>query len=538
MTNVNLLSINFNHDGSAAIISEGRIKAFVNTERFSKKKKHPGIRKQDLDNLLKQSGLALEDIGIVLLCNIHNMDSPDVPFLYGSNLKETWLPFWVNQTLDRVILDGVQLPCIINPDHHLLHCSLAYFTSSFEEAICFSWDPTGYGVFIGRNKTIQKTSYRIKQYNSCNWYANVATNLFGTGIMGAGKVMGLAPYGSPGKDCRNCPSELANLHDLYEVSENGNAIYVNEGEKSFNATLAFNIQHIMEVQLTSILKDLAGIARDNNISANLCLGGGGALNSVANQLAFQQSEFKQIHIHPASGDDGTAIGAGLWYWFDRLQNERRSFANREMMYSVLSYDDAVENTLRSFKYKGSFTIEPTMDYISLTAKYLSEGKIIGWFQNSSEIGPRALGNRSILADPRNPDMKRILNARVKFREGFRPFAPSVLNEYADEWFGLSDSPFMLRVCNVLKDDIPAVSHVDQTARIQTVRKEDNFNYYQLIDSFNKITGVPVLINTSFNIKGEPIVETPEDAIECFLNTELDVLVFKNIVLTKPGHSNN
>jgi carbamoyltransferase len=178
------------------------------------------------------------------------------------------------------------------------------------------------------------------------------------------------------------------------------------------------------------------------------------------------------------------------------------------------------------------TIDSSPDYIAKTAGHIAEGKIIAWFQGPSETGPRALGNRSILADPRNPDMKDILNSRVKFREGFRPFAPSVLNEYAEEWFGLKDSPFMLRVCNVLKAGIPSVSHVDYTARIQTVTKEDNPNYYDLIKSFNDITGVPLLLNTSFNIKGESIVETPQDALNCFLNTDVDILVFRNTLLKK------
>jgi carbamoyltransferase len=170
--------------------------------------------------------------------------------------------------------------------------------------------------------------------------------------------------------------------------------------------------------------------------------------------------------------------------------------------------------------------------LAQTANLIADGKIIGWFQDSSEIGPRALGNRSILADPRNPEMKEILNRRVKFRENFRPFAPTVLNEHAEKWFGLKDSPFMLRVCKVLEEGAPAISHVDNTARIQTITREDNPNYCELIHSFYAITGIPLLINTSFNSKGQPIVESAEDAIECFLNTPLDALVFKNIILLK------
>jgi carbamoyltransferase len=239
-----------------------------------------------------------------------------------------------------------------------------------------------------------------------------------------------------------------------------------------------------------------------------------------------------LHIHPASGDDGTAIGAALWYWYDHLNHPKATFSNREIMYSVASYGFLLDEVLGRQRYKGKIRVERTDDFIGRTAGFLAEGKIIGWYQGSSEVGPRALGNRSILADPRSPEMKAILNRKVKFREGFRPFAPSVLNEHAEEWFGLKDSPFMLRVCNVLKDTVPAVTHVDNTARIQTVTAEDNPNYYRLIDAFYQLTGVPILLNTSFNIKGGPIVETPQDAVDCFLGTEMDVLVFAGRIILK------
>lgn len=201
------------------------------------------------------------------------------------------------------------------------------------------------------------------------------------------------------------------------------------------------------------------------------------------------------------------------------------------MYSVLSYEDSIESILSS-QFKDMFVIDRSFNYIAKTDRYIANNKIVAWFQDSSKIGPRALGNRSILADPRNPEMKETLNSKVKFRESFRPFAPSVLNEYAEKWFGLKDSPFMLRVCNVLEQGVPSITHIDKTARIQTVKVEDNPNFYQLIKCFHEISGVLLLINTSFNIKGEPIAETPQDAINCFLNTPIDVLVFKNIITEK------
>jgi len=534
----NILAINFNHDGSATIVSEGRITAFLNTERFSKMKKHPGIRREDLDNVLNQASLTLEDISLLILCNFHNMDSPDIPYLYGSTLKESWFEFWIDHKMENVRIDGITIPCLINPDHHLQHCALAYYTSPFSQAICFSWDPTGFGIFMGIENKIYKMHYDHRGYNANFWYANVATTLFGTSIIGAGKVMGLAPYGACNGRKSGFPDKVNDLEALYDLSSGEDAVILEENGKKLNATLAFNAQLIMEEQLKWILDELYNAAVERGLSPNLCLGGGGALNSVANQVAFENSRFERLHIHPASGDDGTVIGAALWYWFDQLNNDRREFSNTEIMYSVLKYDDSIEDILASPVYKDRFIVDKAQDYISKTARYISENKIIAWFQDSSEIGPRSLGNRSILADARNPDMKDILNSRVKFREGFRPFAPSVLNEHAEKWFGLKDSPFMLRVCNVLEDSIPSVSHVDRTARIQTVSKDDNPNYHELIDCFYKLTGVPVLINTSFNIKGESIVETPQDAINCFLNTEIDILVFKNFILKKKTDINN
>jgi carbamoyltransferase len=531
MKSYNILSVNFNHDGSAIILSDGKIKAFVNTERFSKKKKHPGIRKEDLYNLLDQAGLGLKDIHVAILCNLNNMDSPDIPILHGSSLKETWPDFWVYHSMEKMLIDGVEVSCMINPHHHLLHCSLAYFTSPFDEAICFSWDPTGYGAFIGKKNKIQRLPYKLRPFNSCLWYEKTAVSLFGTGILGAGKVMGLAPYGGQEQEVETL-FEIGTLDELYRRSGNGNAVILREEGRELNATLAFNVQKIMDVQLSRVLNELYEIAQKEGIRANLCLSGGGALNSVSNQLAFENSMFDRIHIHPASGDDGTAIGAALYYWFDRLGNERREFSNRELMYSILTYEDSIEDILSKPRYRELLIVERSPDYIARTAALLADNKIVGWFQDSSEIGPRALGNRSILADPRNPEMKEILNRRIKFRENFRPFAPAVLNEHAEKWFGLKDSPFMLRVCRVLEQGAPAISHVDNTARIQTISREDNLNFYELISAFHAITGVPLLINTSFNTKGQPIVESAADAIECFLHIPLDALVFKNIILRK------
>jgi carbamoyltransferase len=392
--------------------------------------------------------------------------------------------------------------------------------------------------FIARGNKIEWLDYVMPTHSSCWWYNEVASALFDTGIIGAGKVMGLAPYGAPGTIGDRKMGDIADLSQLFEISsQKDNHILVDANGRKLNGPLRSNVQILMERQLTDILWHLYEVAVEKGVQPNICLGGGGTLNSVANQVAFRQSKFKRIFMHPASGDDGTAIGAAMWYWFDQLNNDRISFKNSEIMYSVRSYEDCIDKTLDLPEYRELIEIERTEDYVERTARYIADNKIIAWYQGPSEVGPRALGNRSILANPGNAQMKDVLNSRVKFREGFRPFAPSVMNEHAEEWFGLKDSPFMLRVCDVLQKGIPAVSHVDETARIQTVCAEDNANFHRLIDCFYHITGIPLVINTSFNIKGESIVETPQDAVNCLLETDIDYLVFKNTIVKKTSRAN-
>lgn len=526
----NLLGINFNHDGAGAILSDGRLAGFVNTERFSRRRKHPGLRECDLAELLGQAGLSLADIDHVLLCNLHNMDSADIPRTHGSDLKETWLAFEVDEAGGTVTIDGRTISCTVNPDHHLLHYAAVFYTSPFESAMVFSADPVGVGTYAGRGNRGTRVENFDVPFTAHRAYTVVAAWMFGTGIFGAGKLMGLAPYGCPASDDVDYAS-IRTMPELYRLASR-NPIFVEEGGRNLNATLAYHVQHGLEVQLTHALRGLYDRSRELGVEPNLCLSGGTALNSVANQIAFSASGFSRLHLHPACGDDGTAIGAVLWHWHDRLNGPRRRFTNRELMYSIRSYDDAVDRALG--RHRDSLAIEERPDYCRVAAELIADGHIVGWFQGPSEIGPRALGNRSILADPRGADMKDRLNRRVKLREGFRPFAPAVLNEYSEEWFGIKDSPFMLRVSGVLKSGVPAVTHVDGTARVQTVSAEDNPAFHALIAAFHERTGVPLVLNTSFNIGGEPIVETPEDAIRSFLNTGLDCLIFPGRIVHKAG----
>jgi carbamoyltransferase len=525
---MNILSINFNHDGAGAIVSDGRLVAFAETERFSRKKKHPGIRPRELQNLLNQAALSLADIDHVLLCNLHNMDTPDVAKIHGNDLTHTWPRFEIDDIADTVTLCGRRMPCTVNPEHHALHCALAYYTSPFDSAIAFSLDPSGWGAYIGQGHRLIPIAPKELTFNANIAYSMVAYKLFGTGIIGAGKVMGLAPYGQPADNGTDY-ERLQTIDDLYALAAR-QPVWVQEGSRTFNASLAYHVQRGLEVQLTRALQVLHEQASQAGAAPNLCLSGGTALNSVANQIAFGSSPFERLHLHPACGDDGTAIGAALWYWHERLGQPKRTYANAELMYSIRAYDDDVDRVCAA--YAPLVRVERERDYCAVAADLIEQGKILGWFHGASEVGPRALGNRSILADPRHQDMKDILNRRVKFREGFRPFAPAVLNEHAHEWFGLEDSPFMLRVAGVRRNGIPAVTHVDGTARLQTVTAADNAPFHRLLQAFYERTGVPLILNTSFNVAGEPIVETPEDAIRSFLRTDLDCLVFRERLLYK------
>ncbi|SFQ68669.1 carbamoyltransferase C-terminal domain-containing protein [Amycolatopsis rubida] len=527
----NILAINFNHDGAAVLLSDGRMAGFVATERFSRRKKHPGLRASDLAELLDQAGLALSDVDHVLLCNLHSMDSPDIALLHGSDLKETWLEFWVDQRNARVSLDGVRIPCTVNPEHHLLHAAASFYTSPFDSAVSVAVDPAGCRAYLGRGTKLVALRQDFDTWFTANiGYCYVAELQFGSSIVGAGKVMGLAPYGALDDPAAFDPAKLSRFDELVALAGQ-DPVPVAVGDRELNARLSYYIQRGLDVQLLALFAELGPIAARNGAGRNLCLSGGTALNVVATEPAFAASEFERVHFHPACGDDGTAIGAALWHWHHVLGNPRRAYRNTELMYSVRQYPkEAEERALRA--HADELSVEIVDDYAGRTADLLAAGAVVGWYEGASEIGPRALGHRSILADPRSPTMRDRLNAEIKQREHFRPFAPSVRNERAAEWFGLADSPFMLRAAPVRKPSVPAVTHVDGTARLQTVRREDNPVYYDLIRAFEDRTGVPMVLNTSLNTKGEPIAETPEDAVRTLLAAGLDHLVLPHTVVTR------
>lgn len=534
-----LLSINFNHDGSAVLLRDGEIAGFVCTERYSRKKKHPGLRESDLDELLAQAEVSLADVDHVLLCNLNNMDSPDIPALHGSDLKDTWLEFWVNQRNDVVRLRGHDIRCTVNPDHHLIHAASAYYTSPFDSAVTTAIDPLGCRAFLGEGSSLIPLDRGYDSWFNANVaYTYAAERLFGSGIVGAGKVMGLAPYGQVHRAAEVDWKSMSTFPELVAFASEAPRTVEVDG-KSLNATLAYYVQTGLEHQLDAVLADLAEVCRTGGVRRNLCLSGGTALNAVANQLSFARSGFEHLHLYPACGDDGTAVGAALWYWHHVLRNPRGHFSPADLMYGRRTYGaDEVAHAIGAATdaYPAALTVTETADYADLTAGLVAAGATVGWFDGAAEVGPRALGHRSIVADPRSPTVRDHLNSRVKFREHFRPFAPAVLNEHAAEWFGLADSPFMLRACPVLRSDVPAITHVDGTSRIQTVTAADNGMFHRLLTCFAARTGVPMLVNTSLNTRGMPIDETPAHAVNTLLTTGLDALTFPGLVVRKRARS--
>ncbi|MDW5324858.1 carbamoyltransferase C-terminal domain-containing protein [Plantactinospora sp. KLBMP9567] len=528
-----ILSINFNHDGSAALLADGRLRAYVNTERFSRIKKHPGLRSADLDELLDQAGVTLADVDHVLLCNLHNMDSPDIAALHGSDLKDTWLEFWVNQDNSLVDIRGRRIRCTVNPDHHLIHAATAYFTAPFESGVALAIDPTGCRAFLGRgNRLYPMLSDFDSWFNTNVGYCDVANYLFGSSIVGAGKVMALAPYGRPDGVEPDVPEpeRPRSFRQLLELAEK-EPRYVSVQGRELNATLAYHIQAGLERQVSAVFRELAGLARRNGVEPAIALSGGTALNAIANQLAFAGSDLDRMHLHPACGDDGTAIGAALWYWHHVLDQPRAEYTAAELMYSAREYPAPVVRRALD-EYADQIEVEQLGGYVDRAAALLTEGAVVGWFDGGGEVGPRALGHRSMLADPRDPGVQHRINSTVKFREHFRPFAPAVRDERSTEWFGIRDSPFMLRAAPVLRPGVPGITHVDGTARLQTVARSDNPAYYDLIHAFERRTGVPMLLNTSLNTRGEPMVETPGDALRTLLNSRLDYLVLPGYVVRR------
>ena len=585
----------FYHDSAATILVDGKIVAAAQEERFTRKKHDSSYPFHAIEFVLKYANLKLNDIDQIVFF--------EKPFLKFERLLETYvafaprgfmsfckaMPVWLKDKLfqkkmlfkelkrhDENFKDESKL---FFSEHHLSHAASAFFPSPFDDAIVLTADGVGEWatttVAIGKgNKIDIKKEIHFPHslgllYSAFTYYTGFKVN------SGEYKLMGLAPYGVPiYKD--------KILEKLIDIKEDGSfrldQTYFNYatgltmtnkkfddlfGQKprnekkdkltQFHMDIAASIQEVTEevmIKLSRSLKKEYGIA-------NLCLAGGVALNCVANGKILKSKIFDNIWIQPASGDAGGSLGAALALWYDEQNNPRTINPKDDMQGSYLGPEYTQSEIEKELKTIGAkFDILSEDNLINKTAEDLSNGNAIGWFQGRMEFGPRALGGRSILGDPRSSDMQKILNLKVKYRESFRPFAPSILNEDLKEWFEMNcDSPYMLMVSklntekifemndeqkklfgieklNIKRSEIPAVTHVDYSARVQTVHEETNKKYYKLIKKFKEKTNCPVIVNTSFNVRGEPIVNTPTDAFNCFMGTELDKLVIGNCYLEK------
>jgi carbamoyltransferase len=583
----------FYHDSAAALIEDGRIVAAAQEERFSRKKHDSRFPAHAIGYCLTQGGTGLGGVERVVFY--------DKPFLKFERLIETYvtfaphgfksmsmaIPLWLREKLflkDLVLKEFGKLDGhddwnkeVLFSEHHLSHAASAFFPSPFEEAVVLTMDGVGEwattSAAIGKGSTLE-VHKEIHFPHSLGFLYSAFTYYTGFKVnSGEYKVMGLAPYGEPKYAsmildhlvdvkadgsfrldqsyfdyCAGLTMTNGKFDDLF----GGPARKPDQLLVQRHMDLAASIQAVTDevvLRLTRSLRAETGIR-------NLCLAGGVALNCVANGKVLRDGQFEQIYIQPAAGDAGGALGAALVGYHLQLGQKRR--VNGDAMqgsYLGPAFTQAdIEARLKGCGAK--FEVLEEAALIATSAQDLAQGKALGWFQGRMEFGPRALGNRSILGDPRSPVMQKTLNLKVKYRESFRPFAPSVLRERVSDWFEIdSDSPYMLLVADVVKSrrremtaaenqlfgidklnvprsDIPAVTHVDYSARIQTVHADTNPLYHALLSAFERETGCPVLVNTSFNVRGEPIVCLPEDAFRCFMGSELDVLAVGNCYLRK------
>ena len=584
----------FYHDSAAALIVDGKIVAAAQEERFTRVKHDQRFPAASIGYVLDEAELGLDSVDHVIFY--------DKPFLKFERLLETYLafaprgfksfsmamPVWLREKLFlrstltkkfRDIHPEFDGECLRFSEHHFSHAASAYFPSPYEEAVVLTIDGVGEwatsSVAIGRGNTLDIVK-EIHFPHSLGLLYSAFTYYLGFKVnSGEYKVMGLAPYGRP--SFKNLILEY-----LIDLKEDGSFRldqsffnYATGLEMTarkftdlfgaprrspesdtltqFHMDVAASIQAVTEDILLTMTRALA---QEYQIP-NLCLAGGVALNCVANGKVLRDQAFKNVWIQPAAGDAGGALGAALAYWHCELDQPRSGKEGDQMSGAFLGPAFNQVDVEASLAASGAcFEVLQDDDLISATAQALSSGQVVGWFQGRMEFGPRALGNRSILADPRSESMQRTLNMKIKFREGFRPFAPAILYDHVGDWFDIDRaSPYMLIVGHVVKhrqrplsdrekslvgldmlrtkrSEIPAVTHVDNSARIQTVTESGNSRFYALLREFYKLSGCPVLANTSFNVRGEPIVHSPEDAFRCFMGTDMDMLVVGNCLLDK------
>ena len=599
---MNILGLSaFYHDSAACLLVDGELAAAAQEERFTRKKHDSGFPAKAAQYCLNAANLRPADIDYVVFY--------DKPFLKFERIFETYLafipkgfrsfatslPVWMKEKLFQKTLIADSLSDCFDEksdwatrlrfsEHHLSHAASAFFPSPFQEAAILTMDGVGEwtttSVFIGKDNGISPRK-EIRFPHSLGLLYSAFTYYTGFKVNSAEyKVMGLAPYGEP-RYVDVIKKNLIDIRDdgsfhldmryfdyctgLTMTNDRFNALFGGppRGPESQltqrEMDLAASVQAVTEEIVIKLAKDIQRSTRQKN----LCLAGGVALNCVANGKLLREGVFDNIWIQPAAGDAGGAVGAAFGAYHLMLNQPRCITAADKMKGAFLGPEfEQCEIEQRLASAGAAFRTVAENELVCTVAHALAEGKAVGWHQGRMEFGPRALGGRSIIADPRSPTMQKQLNLKVKYRESFRPFAPSVLREDVSDWFQLNiDSPYMLLVAdvteakqlrmseaqkglfgieklNVLRSEIPAVTHLDYSARIQTVHKETNPKYYRLISRFKELTGCPVLVNTSFNVRGEPIVCTPEDAFHCFMGTELDLLAVGNVLLRKQDQNSN
>ena len=540
----NILGLNFGHDAAAAIIKNGKLVCAVANERLSRRKKAAGVTKEMIDYVLDVAQLKVEEIQFVAYAAFlpHKDNYVKILDLAGNEFTQPIFDIAGPDTvIDTVAQIGPHRFQSAFVHHHMAHAASAFYTSPFQRAACFTMDASQF-----RPEACSLFAYgdgNKLRYLMCpglmigNAYSNFTDKLgIGNGLFKAGTTMALASYGQPsalalekweyyGRSfyAREDQRSDTVFIDLMWSDFSGlppHAVFSKEQSDSKEAmNIAAGMEHVFEQTILKSARELYERTSGYN-DGNLCLSGGSFLNSNANMLVKREVPFKNVHLFPGCGDDGTAVGAALYIAHHFANAPRVTYEPHEYMYLGRSYPKPRD---------GGRQYNPRE-----VATALSQGKIVAFFHGGSEFGPRALGRRSLFADPRNPQMKDILNKRVKHREWFRPFAPIVLSDKAAQWFGIDfESKLMLFIAPIRQPDkIPAVAHVDGTARLQTMSREDNPRVYELIEEFDRLTGVPVILNTSLNDNGEPLVETPQDAINFFKKNEVDLLVLEDRVFAR------
>ena len=593
----------FYHDSAAAIIKDGKIIAAAQEERFTRKKHDDSFPVNAVQFCLKYAGCTIDQLDAIAFY--------DKPLLKFERLLETYygfapkgvqsfvtsMPVWLkekmflkrmlHEELEKVEAYDKKKVKFLFPEHHLSHAASAFYSSPFEEAAILTIDGVGEwataSIGIGRGNSIEiLKELRFPHsvgllYSSFTYFLGFKVN------SGEYKLMGLAPYGNPDSPkiaeyVYTIKTKLVDIkpdgsiwlnQDYFNYATGLRMVYDDKWEQLFgfkrrseedeleqkHCDLGYAIQLVTE----EIVQLMAAEAKKITGSNNLCMAGGVALNCVANGKLLRKGIFKEIFIQPAAGDAGGALGAAQAAYFIHFNQPRHvTTAQDEMQGAYLGPEFSdIDIDLAMRKYNGVYRkFDDFSELAAIVADKIAEGNVVGWFQGRMEFGPRALGNRSILGDARSEEMQKKLNLKIKYREGFRPFAPSVKAEDSKDYFDLdATSPYMLIVAPVkqqrrakmpegynampllerlyvLRSDMPAITHIDFSARVQTIHKETNPRYWQLLDTFKQKTGYAVMVNTSFNVRGEPPVCTPEDAYKCFMRTEMDYLVLGNYVLSK------